>query len=140
MKSHELTSHPVNACLRRMLVFVPVFLLLVISGVGVASANTINFGSLSQPGTGFVSMGTSVSQGGFTFTSTGGPFGDQLGVWQNGSANHPIGGISTCTEKKISRTRRSIVACVTNRTDQVRRSYCACKSVSRRGTTGSGTS
>jgi len=58
-----------------------------------ATATTINFASLSQPGSGSRSLGTSLTFGGFDFTSTPGGFGDLgLDVWQDSSPNHPVGG------------------------------------------------
>jgi len=62
---------------------------------------TVDFSSFSQAGTGFNGLGNSVSvnfapQVDLGFVSSGGSFGNLLGVWQDGSANHPVGG-STAT-------------------------------------------
>jgi len=61
----------------------------------IAAATLIDFSSFSQAGTGFNNLGTSVNQSGFHFTSTGGPVGDALGVWQASSPDHPAGGAAT---------------------------------------------
>jgi hypothetical protein len=62
------------------------------SGNVLAQTTVISFSTLSQAGTGFRQIGNTVSQGGFSFVSSGGSFGNILGVWQDGSANHPSGG------------------------------------------------
>jgi hypothetical protein len=51
---------------------------------------TINFGGLSQPGTGATALGNSVTQQGFTFTDLlNGPFGSGFSIWQASSSNLP---------------------------------------------------
>jgi hypothetical protein len=60
-----------------------------------ADATTINFASFSQAGTNFNALGASVTQSGFTFSSSGGGFCNTLGVWEDSSPNHPTGGTST---------------------------------------------
>ena len=60
-----------------------------------AGATVIEFSGFSQAGTGFNNLGTAVNQGGFHFTSTAGPVGDALGVWQASSPDHPAGGAAT---------------------------------------------
>jgi PEP-CTERM motif-containing protein len=63
-----------------------------LGSVSLANAATINFGSLSQAGTGFNDIGTTYSQSGFTFTGSGSPFGgNTLGVWRNSDPSHPVG-------------------------------------------------
>ena len=54
-----------------------------------ASANIVNFGSLSQAGDGSVDLGNKVTEDGFTFTAD-----STLVVWQNDFAFHPGGGIA----------------------------------------------
>lgn len=64
-------------------------------GPSFAGATLIDFSGFSQAGTGFNGLGTTVNQSGFHFTSTGGPVGDDLGVWQNSSLDHPSGGVAS---------------------------------------------
>jgi hypothetical protein len=55
-----------------------------------AQATTINFASLSQPGTGSTALGNVVTQQGFSFTDLlGGPFGNGFSIWQASSPNLP---------------------------------------------------
>jgi len=65
------------------------------SASAIAQSTVINFSSLSQAGTDFRQLGTQVSLNGFTFSSSGGNFGNALGVWQDSSANHPLGGAAS---------------------------------------------
>ena len=64
-----------------------------------AVADTINFSSLSQSGTGFnpdpSAPQNSVTVDGFVFSSSSGPFGNDIGVWKNDDPNHPVGGTSS---------------------------------------------
>ena len=83
------------------LYIVATFIVLFI-GTGSALASTITFSSFSQAGTGFNDLGTSVTQGGFTFSSSGGSFGKELGVWQDSSANHPVGGTAATSLLEFS--------------------------------------
>ena len=58
-----------------------------------AFSAVINFSSLSQAGSGFSNLGTTVTQDGYEFISTPGSYGiGTLGVWQDASPNHPSGG------------------------------------------------
>lgn len=59
-----------------------------------SSAAVINFGGLTQAGTGFNAVGPPYSQDGFHFTSVSGGFGNLLGAFQSSSPNHPAGGNS----------------------------------------------
>jgi hypothetical protein len=68
---------------------------LMATGNVLAQTTVVSFSTLSQAGTGFRQIGNTVTQSGFTFVSSGGSFGNILGVWQNGSANHPSGGVSS---------------------------------------------
>ena len=58
----------------------------------VVQAAVVNFSNFSQAGDGFYYLGNQVIWEEFKFSSNGGPYGNQLGVWQDGSVNHPIGG------------------------------------------------
>jgi hypothetical protein len=58
-------------------------------GISTAQAKVINFSGLSEAGTGFSSLGNTVIQDGFQFTS------NNIGVWQDSSPNHPTGGTSS---------------------------------------------
>lgn len=61
-----------------------------IAGVLCANATTINFSSLSQPGSTFVSEGNSYTQQGFTFTDQlNSGFGNGFAVWEASSPNLP---------------------------------------------------
>jgi hypothetical protein len=57
-----------------------------------AEATVINFADLSSSGTDFSYLGNTVTHDGFTFSSTPGMFGGELGIWQDSSPNHPTGG------------------------------------------------
>jgi hypothetical protein len=63
-------------------------------GARTARADT-NFTDLSQPGTGYVTYGTTVSHDGFLFTSDQAGNGLGLGIWRDSAPNHPVGGEST---------------------------------------------
>ncbi len=62
-----------------------IFLAAVTAGTMLANATTISFASLSQPGSGMVSEGSSVTEDGFTFSSQD----DLFEVWQASNGNLP---------------------------------------------------
>ncbi len=62
-----------------------VLALLLTAGSAVADIATISFDSLSQPGSGLISKGGSISQDGFTFSSADAAF----DIWGASSANLP---------------------------------------------------
>lgn len=66
--------------------------LIMLGIAGVSNASVVNFSDLSTPGSGFNSIGPTVTHDGFIFSSTDGGYGNMLGVWQNSSPNHPSGG------------------------------------------------
>ena len=67
--------------------------LFVLAGAALDSSGAvINFTVLTQPGTGFNSVSNPYIQDGFEFTGTSGGFGNTIGAFQSGSANHPAGG------------------------------------------------
>jgi hypothetical protein len=53
--------------------------------IGGVQASTVNFNSLSQPGSTVIGVGTSVDQDGFNFSGLG----NLLAVWGSGSINSP---------------------------------------------------
>jgi hypothetical protein len=76
-----------------MLTAIRLAIVLVASSV-ITQAITINFSTLSQPGTGSTALGNVVTQQGFTFTDLlNGPFRNGFSVWQASSPNLP--GLST---------------------------------------------
>jgi hypothetical protein len=83
-----------NRCFRIVTAAVIVSGALVLA-VPPAAALVINFATLAQPGTGFNFIGTTYSQDGFTFTGSGGPYGNALGTWGLSDPSHPVGGSST---------------------------------------------
>jgi hypothetical protein len=77
-----------------------VVLLTTVTIAGIAGATIVNFSDLSGSGTGsidvdFRDIGSSVTHDGFTFLSTPNIYGGYLGVWQDSSLNHPLGGTSS---------------------------------------------
>ena len=54
-----------------------------------AQADVITFNSLTNPGTGFTSAGTSYTEDGFTFTGVASPYGNELIAWNTDDPNHP---------------------------------------------------
>ena len=79
---------PIRAARRLTRVIIAATLFAASVLISKAPAAVINFGDLSQPGAGFNNVGGALVHDGFQFTSSL----STLGVWQDGSPNHPIGG------------------------------------------------